>query len=101
MCKNLSFKVSKLSPLRNLVPKNILNQIYNSVIQPAFDYAISIWGNTTLTNLSKVQRIQNRAARILTGNFDYVNYRGVDIVHALGWMDVGQRCSYFRNMLNV
>ena len=47
--------------------------IYSSIIQPKFDYAITIWGYTCDKNL---QRLQNRAARIVTGNYDYVpNYK--------------------------
>ena len=66
-----------------------------SIIQPKIDYAISIWGYTTAHNINKVQRLQNRAARILTGNFDYVNTRGIDLVKNLGLMNVIQRRDYF------
>ena len=65
------------------------------MIQPTIDYAITVWGHTTAANIGKVQRIQNYAARILTGNFDYVNCRGIDIVKTLGWMNVLERRKYF------
>ena len=45
--------------------------------------------------INKVQRLQNRAARILTGIFDYVNTRGIDLVKNLGLMNVTQRRDYF------
>ena len=54
--------------------------IYQCVIQPRLDYAITLWGFTSQLNLSRVQHLQNRAARIITGNFDYINVRGIDIV---------------------
>ena len=73
----------------------MLMYIYTSIIQPKIDYAISIWGYTTAHNINKVQRLQNRAARILTGNFDYVNTRGIDLVKTLGLMNVTQRRDYF------
>ena len=66
-----------------------------SIIQPKIDYAISIWGYTTAHTINKVQRLQNRAARILTGNCDYVNTRGIDLVKTLGLMNVSQRRDYF------
>ena len=47
--------------------------IYQGIIQPRFDYAITIWGFTSKYNLSEVQQLQNRAARIITGDFDYVH----------------------------
>ena len=62
-----------------------------SIIQPKIDYGISIWGCTTAHNINKVQRWQNRAARILTGNYVYVNKRGIDLVKTLWLMNVSQR----------
>ena len=52
-------------------------------------------GFTTAHNINKVQRLQNRAARILTGNFGYINTRGIDLVKNLGLMNVTQRRDYF------
>ena len=69
--------------------------IYQGIIQPRFDYAITIWGFTTKYNLTKVQRLQNRVARIITGDFDYVHVRGIDIVKNLKWMNFIQRRDYF------
>ena len=54
----------------------MLMLIYISIIQPTFDYAITIWGYGCDNNLHKIQRLQNRAARIVTGNYDYVTTRG-------------------------
>ena len=42
-----------------------------------------------------MQRLQNRAARIITGEFDYIHVRGIDIVKYLKWMNVIQRRDYF------
>ena len=93
-CKVLSFKVSRLSRLRKVAPVKIAHQMYNCIIQPSFDYAITVWGNATQQNVNKIQRIQNPAARIIYNNFDYVNHRGIDLVHKLGWMDIQQRFKY-------
>ena len=75
-----------MSRLKSVLSSQMLMYIYTSIIQPKIDYAISIWGYTTAHNINKVQRLQNRAARILTGNFDYVNTRGIDLVKNLGLM---------------
>ena len=82
-----------------MLPSPMLMYIYTSIIQPKMDYAISIWGYTTAHNINKVQRLQNRAARILTGNYDYVNTKGIDLVKTLGLMNVSQRRDYFMIML--
>ena len=95
LVRNLFFIISRLSRLKSVLPSQMLMYIYTSIIQPKIDYAISIWGYTTAHNINKVQRLQNRAARILTGNFDYVNTRGIDLVKNLGLMNVIQRRDYF------
>ena len=81
--------------LLNLVKFNIMLHIYQCITQPRFDYAINLWGFTSQLNLSRVQRLQNRAARIITGTFDYINVRGIDIVKRLQWMNVIERRDYF------
>jgi len=99
MCKTISFKISKLTRLRKVLPYSSLLHIYNSFIQPSIDYVITIWSNTTDRNLARIQRLQNYAARVITNDFDYVNHRGIDLVRKLGWMDVKQRFLYFLNIL--
>ena len=74
-----------------MIHSQMLMYIYTSIIQPKIDYAISIWGNTAAHNINKVQRLQNRAARILTGNYNYVK--------TLGLMNVSQRRDYFMIIL--
>ena len=88
-----------MARMKQTVPNHILLQIYNSIIQPAFDYAITIWGSTSDFNIAEIRRIQNHAARIISGNFDYNNHRGLAIVHSLGWVDIKQRCTYFQILL--
>lgn len=95
VCSQLSRKVGMLSRLRKSLSPEILIKIYMTTIQPCIDYALTIWGNTTLKNLDKVQRIQNYAARLITGQFDYINVRGIDLVKQLGWMSIQQRFDYF------
>ena len=77
----------------------ILDSETNEVLLNNLAYAISIWGYTTAHNINNIQRLQNRAARILTGNYDYVNTRGIDLVKTLGLMNVSQRRDYFMIML--
>ena len=71
-CKQLVFIISRFSRLKHILPSHMLMLIYSIIIQPKFDYAITILGYTCDNNLHKIQRLQNRAARIVTGNYDYV-----------------------------
>ena len=64
-----------------------------------FTYASGPVSWLTAHDTNKVQRLQNRAARISTGNYDYVNTRGIDLVKTLGLMNVSQRRDYFMIIL--
>ena len=99
LCKHVNIKISRFARLRKTVPKNIMIKIYNSAIQPCIDYVISVWGNSKKVNLNKIQRAQNYCARVVEKNFDYINFRGLDLVKKLGWMTVLQRFLYFRLLL--
>ena len=57
--------------IRHLVPQATLLLIYQALIQPHFDYFNIAWGNCGITLQNKVQKLQNRAARVLTNsNYD-------------------------------
>ena len=51
--KKLVCIISRLSRLNPVLPSLMLMYIYTSIIQPKFDYAISIWGYTTKVAVAK------------------------------------------------
>ena len=67
--------------------------IYSSIIQPKFNYAITIWRYTCDNNLHNIQRLHNRSARIVTGNYDYVTTRGTELVKRLSVLLKGDNIS--------
>ena len=83
------------SRLRHFVKTNTLKLLYDKTIQPIIDYACSVWCHTKAANISKLQRVQNYAARIITYNFDYINSRGITLIRTLRWTTVKERCDYF------
>lgn len=99
LVKKISFKLYQLRRVRSVIPQCIAEKIYLSTIQPCIDYAISVWGQTSEMNMKRVQRVQNYAARLVLCNYDYVNFRGVELVKNLNWMNVHQRCTYFTCIL--
>ena len=83
LCRQMGYYLSLLRRLRKIFPRELLIKIYKTFVQPKLDYGITIWGCTTEANVNKVQTILNFAARIITGNFDYINVRGIDLVKSL------------------
>ena len=60
------------------VKKESLELMYQSLVLPYFDYCSLIWGNCNQILKGKIQRLQNRAARIITG--DTYDVRSKDIL---------------------
>ena len=57
--------------IRYFFPLEILLNVYNSLVQPHFDYCYVMWWNCSKNLSSKLQKLQNRAARVLTfSNYD-------------------------------
>ena len=44
-----------------------LKTLYTGSIRPTLEYGIQAWGNTAKTHFDRVSRVQNQAARIITG----------------------------------
>ena len=57
-----------LRRLKPLLPQHILISIYKSLILPHFDYCSAVWGNCGKGLALKLEKLQNRAARIITGS---------------------------------
>ena len=55
------------------VSSNCDKQVYKSYIQPRLDYGITLYGSSTQKNIDLVQRVQNHAAKLIMGNFDYTS----------------------------
>ena len=95
LCKYIAYKTHFLAKLRKYLNSNLLNTLYKSIIQPCYDYACSVWGNCPDVCRRKLLRIQKRAARIVTGNFDYETSSGTDLMMSLSWPCIEQRRDYF------
>ena len=81
--KKVASGIGALKRIRHLIPRAILHLIYQALIQPHFDYCNIVWGNCGITLQNKLQKLENRAASVLT----YSNY-DVDAGHLfklLGW----------------
>ena len=71
LTKKVASGIGAIKRIRHLVPQATLLLIYQALIQPHFEYFNIVWGNCGITLQNKVQKLQNRAARVLTNsNYD-------------------------------
>ena len=65
--------------------------IYKALIQPYFGYCSSVWGSLGVCQSERLQKLQNRAARLIT--FSDLNVRSSTLLGDLGWNSLEQRRS--------
>ena len=69
--KKIASGIGAIKRCRPFAPTEALVCAYNAIVQPHFDYCDIVWGNCGETNATKLQKLQIRAARVLThSSFD-------------------------------
>ena len=88
LCKKIASAIEAMKRVRPFVPQSSPVNIYYSLFHWIFpfDYCSLVRGNCGKTLSNKLQKLQNRAARVITlSNYDV----DVDsLVHNLGWKDL-------------
>ena len=81
-----------LSHLRNHLPPSVVTTLVEALVLSQIRYCISVYGNCTQTNLSRIQKIINFAAKVIFGRkkFDHVS----DLLGNLGWLSANQLARY-------
>ncbi len=63
----ISARISSLRSLRKLVPNDTHTLINNAIVLPHFDYADIILDSASVGSKCKLQSLQNRSVRLITG----------------------------------
>lgn len=86
----------QINRVKHLFDARTLERIINALVFSKLYFCSPVWSNTSKKNVSKVQKVQNFAARIITGTlkFDHIT----PTLHELGWLPVH---SYLKYTLGV
>ena len=87
----LSKMVNYLGRLRQFVNMSELKLIYKSIILPHFDYGDVVWQSASSKSLTQLQKIQNRAGRIILKVNPYSHTSTSQIHSCLGWKMIRER----------
>ncbi len=78
----MSSKIGVLRRLWHIVPPATLLQLYNAIVVPHFDYGDMV----TQNNLDRLQKMQNQAARIISGSSHHTHCN--DMYADLNWLSL-------------
>ena len=68
--KKISSGIGAVRKLKPHVDHNTLICAYNALVLPHFDYCREVWDTINLTLCNRLQKLQNRAARIIVGRIN-------------------------------
>ena len=75
--------------LKYSISRNALNQIYMSYLLPVVEYASVVWDGCSERDSQTLQKIQNEAARLVTGLTRSVSLE--NLYKECGWLTLSQR----------
>ena len=89
ICKKVASGIGIIKRVKPFVPSETLHNLYNSLVLPYFDYCSPLWDNCGSMLKEKLQKLQNRAARIMTG----ANYvvRSADLLRGMSRKNLNDR----------
>jgi hypothetical protein len=65
--KKISNNIALLRRAKSFVPEHILNKMYNAFVIPNFYYCSTVWNDGYKSKLTKLSKLQKKAARVITG----------------------------------
>jgi len=85
-----------LKKAKSFLPTHLLNMLYRSTVESHFDYCDVIWGTVRQTQRNRVQVMQNRAAKIITGT-SWLDSSS-EALNKLGWKNVYDRYKFHHDI---
>ena len=92
ICTKVSRSIGCIRRIRHLISHKVRVNLYYSLILPYIDYCCTAWGGCSKTNLYKLQKLQNRYARLVL-NVDRFTSKCF-LLTTLNWQSVEQRIKY-------
>ena len=87
----------KINRVKHLFDARTLERVINALVFSKLYYCSPVWSNTSKKNISKLQKVQNFACRIITGKrkFDHIT----PVLRELRWLPVTSFLKYTLGVL--
>ena len=84
--KNVFRDIGMLRLAKHYLSLEIVQMMYRSLIEPYFRHCCPVWGSENSMNLQRLQKLQNRAARIVTDS--PYDAHSEPLLKELGWLTI-------------
>ncbi len=89
VARKVTSGVGALKRIRDFADRETLISIYNALVRPHFDYCSEVWDTLGIGHSTRLQKLQNREARIVMGMTN--DTPGLEAITALGWETLESR----------
>jgi hypothetical protein len=90
---------SKVRKTLNTLPKSLRLKYFNTSGVPILDYASTVWGHFSKKVKNVMTKLEHMAARAISGNYDFIQTRGSDIMKELNMTFFENRLDYYHCLL--
>ena len=70
--------------------KGVKEMAYKGLVRPILEYASPVWDPSGKTLQDELEKVQNRAARFVTGNYNFETGSMTKILEQLKWESLKQ-----------
>ena len=84
------FHLKNVSKIRHLIDEDTARLVIHALVTSRLDYCNSLLLGTSKRNIHRLQKIQNKAARVVTRSTDEIE----KVLHNLHWLPVESRIHY-------
>ncbi|XP_048580104.1 uncharacterized protein LOC116603374 isoform X1 [Nematostella vectensis] len=86
LAKKVSSGIGAMKRISEFANQNTLVSIYNAIIQPHLNYCSEVWDTLGQCNTIRLQKLQNRAARVITNRSN--DTPATEALAELGWQNL-------------
>ena len=83
IAKKIASGIGAIKRRRPFVNRTTMESVFNALVQPYFNYCSEVWGHCNKSLWNKLQKLRNRAARILT--FSSYDTSAYALLEQLNW----------------
>ena len=92
LCKCINFHLGNIARIRRLIDRATCERVICSLVTSRLDYANSLIYGINKTDLTKLQRLQNRVARLIVGASRRES--ALPLLNDLHWLPVRERLEF-------
>jgi hypothetical protein len=99
IARKININNARLRRVRQTLPLSIRRKIHDALNIPVLDYASTVWGGFSSYISKFISRLEHMSARAISGNYDFYNVRGENLMADLNMKSFEHRLKYHKSLL--